>query len=256
MEQTFTWIKQLAITHWIAVIFLGNFIAYGISIGTCIFANRFFSHRKFEWAINPVTSQDIILSVIAVILNSMIGVIGWVLWRNDLIKISFPSTMRSIFDTVVLLFCMDFAMYIFHRAAHLRVVYPSVHATHHSHISTNPISLFVLNPAEVLGFGGLLILLMMTIPFSGISIIAYLTFNLIFGTMGHLTTEPLPSNAFSFKAMRLLGTSTFHALHHQHPNSNFGFYTTIWDRIFGTLDPEYDERILGSKSFETSSPEA
>ncbi|WP_368662351.1 hypothetical protein [Zobellia laminariae] len=27
----------------------------------------------------------------------------------------------------------------------------------------------------------------------------------------------------------------FHKTHHQQANSNFGFYTVIWDRIFGTF---------------------
>jgi lathosterol oxidase len=42
--------------------------------------------------------------------------------------------------------------------------------------------------------------------------------------------------------LRLLGTSTFHAEHHEHRQFNFGFCTLIWDKLFGTLDPEYESR--------------
>lgn len=35
--------------------------------------------------------------------------------------------------------------------------------------------------------------------------------------------------------LRHVGTSTFHAGHHQDAGHNFGFYTLVWDRLFGTL---------------------
>lgn len=38
----------------------------------------------------------------------------------------------------------------------------------------------------------------------------------------------------------LLGASTFLAEHHEDPGFNFGFYTLLWDKLFGTLDPEYE----------------
>ena len=41
----------------------------------------------------------------------------------------------------------------------------------------------------------------------------------------------------------MIGTSTFHARHHQTPTSNYGFYTALWDRLFGTLDPSYAKRF-------------
>ena len=36
-------------------------------------------------------------------------------------------------------------------------------------------------------------------------------------------------------ALRLIGSSTFHANHHQDGDVNFGFYTNLWDRLFRTL---------------------
>ena len=39
--------------------------------------------------------------------------------------------------------------------------------------------------------------------------------------------------------LRDIGGSTFHARHHQDLRCNFGFYTLIWDRLFGTLRKDY-----------------
>jgi sterol desaturase/sphingolipid hydroxylase (fatty acid hydroxylase superfamily) len=32
-------------------------------------------------------------------------------------------------------------------------------------------------------------------------------------------------------------------MHHQYFKGNYGLYTLIWDRLFGTLRPDYDERF-------------
>ena len=34
--------------------------------------------------------------------------------------------------------------------------------------------------------------------------------------------------------LRHIGSTTFHADHDQDRNVNFGFYTDVWDRLFGT----------------------
>ena len=39
---------------------------------------------------------------------------------------------------------------------------------------------------------------------------------------------------------------SFHAQHHAEPTHNFGFYTLLWDRLFGTLHPEYEARFKSS----------
>jgi sterol desaturase/sphingolipid hydroxylase (fatty acid hydroxylase superfamily) len=43
--------------------------------------------------------------------------------------------------------------------------------------------------------------------------------------------------------LRSIGTSTFHARHHQEPTSNFGFYTSIWDELFRSLNRAYRDRF-------------
>ena len=137
-------------------------------------------------------------------------------------------------------------MYSLHWLVHARWIYPLVHRTHHTHESTNPLSLFVLNPFEVLGFGGLLVGALMIFPLSATAVGGYLTLNLVFGTVGHAGVEPLPDRWMRHPALRFLGTSTFHAQHHADPRHNFGFYTVIWDRLFGTIHPGYEERVFGT----------
>jgi sterol desaturase/sphingolipid hydroxylase (fatty acid hydroxylase superfamily) len=140
---------------------------------------------------------------------------------------------------------MDFAMYLTHRIAHDPWLYKKIHATHHTHQATNPISLFVLNPLEVLGFGSLMLSVLIAIPLSGTAVLVYLTLNVLFGTLGHAGVEPFPRSWARWILVRQIGTSTFHAEHHLQPRTNYGFYTVIWDRLFGTLHPRYDAAIAG-----------
>ena len=41
-----------------------------------------------------------------------------------------------------------------------------------------------------------------------------------------------------------MNSATAHNLHHRAFRSNFGLYTLIWDRLFGTIDPRYDAGLL------------
>ena len=100
----------------------------------------------------------------------------------------------------------------------------------------NAISLFVLSPFEVLGFGGLMTAVMTLVPLSGAAVLIYLALKILFGTLGHAGVEPFPESWRRRPLLREIGSSSFHAGHHRTPTNNFGFYTLIWDRLFGTLE--------------------
>lgn len=121
-------------------------------------------------------------------------------------------------------------MYIFHCLVHHPFIYKILHRKHHEHKSTNFLSLFVLHPFETLGFGLMMISVFMLYDFSIFSITIYLFINLIWGTIGHLNREFFPK----WMEQLFLGTTKFHNQHHLNEQRNFGFYTSIWDRIFGT----------------------
>jgi sterol desaturase/sphingolipid hydroxylase (fatty acid hydroxylase superfamily) len=64
------------------------------------------------------------------------------------------------------------------------------------------------------------------------AVVIYLSLNVLFGIVGHLGFEPLA--AYKSGWIRYLGTSDFHHAHHRDIHGNFGFYTSLWDRLFGT----------------------
>ncbi|WP_196954697.1 sterol desaturase family protein [Hymenobacter guriensis] len=183
---------------------------------------------------HPVSRQEMWLAACTLLLNTCITYAGFWLWQQGLILIRTDVSYRFILDFLVLFLGMDLAMYVFHYLIHHSVLYRWVHGLHHHYTSPQPIDLFVLHPIETVGFGGLWLLLMYVYPASFAAIVAYLTVNVLFGVLGHCGVEPFPASWARHPLLKHLGSSGFHFQHHQHDTYNFGFYTSLWDRLFGT----------------------
>ena len=226
-----------------AFFLVANVLLFAGSVAICWWLGRRFQSRRIFAESEPVRWLDVLAASGAIICNAGISVVGWWLWIKDYILLKPGGVMAGVGDCLCMLLFMDFGMYGLHRFVHQPWIFPLFHRFHHRHEKTNPISLFVLHPIEVIGFGALMIGFLAVYPMSPGGLIAYLTLNVLWGTLGHSGVEPFPKGTPTFWGIRLLGTSTFHAEHHEHQNFNFGFYTLIWDQLFGTLDPEYKARF-------------
>lgn len=227
---------------WVAAVWslLENILIFAVCIAVGEWLIRRYANHAVTEPAPPLTLAEVLLAFSCVLLNAAVTIIGIALWRLELIHVDFGvNPLRILVDTVILFFAMDLLMYVFHRMAHHRLLYRLIHSTHHQYENPRPLTLFALNPFEVLGFGGLWLLLLMIYPANWLSIIIYLTLNIVFGLVGHLGVEPMPNNWIRLPMTRYISTSTFHAEHHQDGGYNFGFYTLIWDRLFGTLSPDY-----------------
>ncbi|MEO8607890.1 MAG: sterol desaturase family protein [Chloroflexota bacterium] len=230
-----------SIAFWMLV---ENTLIFIVTLVIGHFAVKIFKTHAITQPPPPISRIEVILAISCVLLNSLITWIGAVLWRAGVIQLRpAGSFLNVLLDFVVLFFAMDFAMYVFHRVAHLPILYPLIHDTHHRFENPRPLTLFVLNPFETLGFGALWLLVIVIYPSSFIGMIVYVTLNVAFGLMGHLGVEPFPRRWLELPVIRYISTSTFHAEHHQDRHHNYGFYTVIWDRLFGTLSPDYTDEF-------------
>ena len=218
-------------TAWLLAINVAMFVL-SLAVGEVLV--RLFRGRPVTPAPDPLEGREILWAAVCVLLNGGVAVAGWFLWKVGVIRVRPGSGWRVALDVFVLLLAMDFLMYVFHRIAHARWLFPLVHRTHHLYDRPRPLNLFVLNPAEVLGFGALWLILLSVYTATWPGILTYLALNLAFGTLGHLGVEPFPRSWARLPILRHVGSSTFHADHHQDGRVNFGFYTDVWDRLFGT----------------------
>lgn len=184
-----------------------------------------YAYTRREWLICGMTN----------VLNTVVTYAGFWLWKDGLIVIRVEPSWKILTDFLLLFFSMDFLMYLFHFLIHKTMLYQLIHRLHHEATDPKPMDLFILHPVETLSFGGMWLVLLLLLPFNWYAILIYLTVNLVFGLIGHLGMEPLPIRWQDSWVMRGLGSSTFHHDHHRDVDHNFGFYTTIWDILFGTL---------------------
>ncbi|MFJ9517513.1 sterol desaturase family protein [Kitasatospora sp. NPDC101801] len=201
---------------------------------------RRFGQRRVTPPPGPVSPLERVLMATAVVLNAGVGVAGWLLWRAGWIRLSTDSGPWALAELLLLTLLMDALMYGGHWLAHRRRLYRLVHETHHRFPEPGPATLFVLHPLEALGFGGTWLAVLCLWGMSVTAVGGYVVVNLVFGLLGHLGVEPFPARVRRWRLFRWVALPTFHAGHHADPGVNLGFYTTAWDRLFGTVDPGYD----------------
>ena len=213
----------------------GLMFAIAVLLGAaCV---RLFRDKPVSSPPDQLAPAEIALAGTCVVLNSLVMWFGWLAFRAGvLVVLADASALRVVGDALWLLLVMDFAMYLTHRLAHHPLAFRYVHGVHHRYERVRPLTLFALHPLEVLGFGGLWISVLLIHDCSLGGLLLYLSLNTAFGVVGHTGVEPVPSWLRALPIIDRIGSSTFHARHHLAPRTNFGFYTNVWDRLFGTLE--------------------
>lgn len=223
------------------VLLIENLIIFGLALWIGHWLKRRYADRPVAGTPKATDAVEISLVVLTLLLNTAVTVAGLWLWRRGIVQFREDTGWRAWLDVLILIAVMDFAMYFLHRIAHVKWIFPLLHSTHHRYENPRPLTLFALNPAETVSFGLLWLLVISVYDASWLGMSVYLALNVAFGTIGHLGVEPFPDQVTRAPFLRYLSTSTFHAQHHQSLNHNYGFYTLIWDRLFGTLAPRYEE---------------
>ncbi|OQP64269.1 fatty acid hydroxylase [Niastella vici] len=197
---------------------------------------RYIQRRLSAQGVTPVAAsrKEWFICAGTNVLNTVVTYAGYWLWKQGFITISYEISWTIVTHLLLLLMAMDLLMFLFHYLIHKTFLYKAIHGLHHQAIHPKPMDLFILHPVETVCFGALWLVLLVIFPFNICAIILYLTLNLAFGLTGHLGIEPLPAAIRQWPVLRYLGTSTFHHDHHEHVGYNFGFYTNLWDRLFGT----------------------
>ena len=242
MQEILARTRQLDLGSAAVAALVVNVLLFAVMLALGELITRTWRSRPVVTPPPAITRFELVIAGVTVVLNSVVMFVGWFLFRHGTLAVDgSASVLRWLRDALVLVLVMDLAMYVLHRLAHHPLAFRWVHGIHHRYDQPRPLTLFVLHPLEVLGFGGLWIVVLCVVPSSLGGMLLYLSVNSVFGMFGHVGVEPMPDAVPTWPVLRRLGTSTFHARHHQSPNGNFGFYTGVWDALFGTLDRTYRE---------------
>lgn len=130
-----------------------------------------------------------------------------------------------------LLFLMfsDCIIYFIHRGLHHRLIYKHVHKPHHSFINTTPYAAFAFHPLDGYLQGTSYQIFVFLFPlqcgvhFLSLVIVSMWTINI--------------HDRVAFRIPGINGAG-HHKIHHTTFRSNYGQYTTLWDKLCGTFrDP-------------------
>jgi sterol desaturase/sphingolipid hydroxylase (fatty acid hydroxylase superfamily) len=133
----------------------------------------------------------------------------------------------------------DLYFYWAHRFMHLPGVFERVHKVHHLSTNPSPLSAFAFHPVEAMIEASAIVVIAVLMPIHPLALIAVGLYSIVTNVMGHAGYELLPRGLADHRLLGWLNTATSHNQHHRTFGYNFGLYTLIWDRLFGTLHPQY-----------------
>jgi sterol desaturase/sphingolipid hydroxylase (fatty acid hydroxylase superfamily) len=160
--------------------------------------------------------------------------------QDSMISLLLPKESQSglniLTDFLILFVVHDFYFYWMHRAIHSKKLFKRIHYVHHRSIMTTPFTSFSFHPSEALLESIFFpIILLIGYEWEIIAIAVFLFTTKLINIIGHLGYDFFHDKITNIPILNLINTATIHDHHHIYLNKNFGLYTTIWDRIFGTF---------------------
>ncbi|GAA4222762.1 sterol desaturase family protein [Sagittula sp. NFXS13] len=146
-----------------------------------------------------------------------------------------------IFSILLMMFLRDTMFYWEHRMMHTPKLYPHLHHVHHLSFKVTPLSGLSIHPLEALVASVIpYTLILFLVPKHPTAYLIFVWTDAAVAVVTHLGYETFPRGFARHRVGRWIGTATAHEAHHTKPGCNFGLYFLFWDRLMGTLDPEYE----------------
>lgn len=140
----------------------------------------------------------------------------------------------------LMLLMHDTYFYWVHRLMHNQWLFRKVHLVHHKSTNPSPWAAYAFHPLEAVIESLIFVIFLFSIPVHPIHLTWFFVFSLVYNVYGHLGFEIYPKGFNKHWLGKWLNTSVCHNMHHQYFKGNYGLYFTIWDRLMGTLRPDYD----------------
>lgn len=142
----------------------------------------------------------------------------------------------------------DAWFYFAHRLLHTRAFY-RFHIDHHRSVAPTAWSNDSIGIVDTAISQGFYAVIVFVVPIPSLILVANRIFDHINGTFGHAGFEYFASPTARYPSPMLC--TTYHDQHHAHFKYNYSNYFSLWDRVLGTVAPDYDQRV---RQVEQSAP--
>jgi sterol desaturase/sphingolipid hydroxylase (fatty acid hydroxylase superfamily) len=137
----------------------------------------------------------------------------------------------------------DAYFYFTHRLFHHPLLFRWLHQGHHRSRYPTPWTSFAFDPLEAIIQSLFLVGIVFVIPLHFITLIAVLVTMTVWAVVNHLGIDRLPlSFPHDWLGRWFIGPA-HHSIHHLKYTVHYGLYFTFWDKLLGTSDPNYEEKI-------------
>jgi sterol desaturase/sphingolipid hydroxylase (fatty acid hydroxylase superfamily) len=147
------------------------------------------------------------------------------------------------FSIVLMMLVRDALFYAFHRAMHHHRVFRFAHRAHHLSTRPDPWTAYAVHPLEsLLDVVVTFVVILFFVPKHPLAYLIFLWIDAAYAVYGHMGVEIYPRGFSRHWLGRWINTSVAHNHHHASARHNYGYYFLIWDRLLGSIDPDYDRR--------------
>lgn len=220
----------------------------GFLIFYVIFRRRFFFKKiQQKFPANNDYFRELGYSLLTMLIFSSV-----IVFLNSPTIVIYTTRYQSIdeygwfyyFSVFPILFIMhDLYFYIMHRIMHHPSLFKYIHLVHHKSTNPSPWAAYAFHPLEAIIEQGIVVIFYFTLPIHISHLAIFFLFSIVYNVYGHLGYELYPKGFNKTKIGRWINTSVNHNQHHQYFKGNYGLYTLIWDRIFGTIRKDYDAQF-------------
>lgn len=227
------------------IIIFGFFVVAGLCV--LLFRDALLARKiqpgSFKWSNVRVELRRglfnlVITTITITVMISWLKEAGWIRFQAS------PASVWVIAGEYLLsFFLFDAYFYWAHRMMHKEPYYTWVHKMHHLSTAPVPITSWSMNPIEgvIEGLFTPLFLVLCTIHAETVQFIV--PTSILMGLYVHSGFEILPRWWNRSWLTKWFISASFHDEHHHYFTGNFGGYTTIWDRLCGTMRKTYERNF-------------
>jgi sterol desaturase/sphingolipid hydroxylase (fatty acid hydroxylase superfamily) len=224
-------------------------LVYAVTLGimavtgfTVMALNRRHPERRIQTRRSSRTpAQDIKASLAPLATTSLCLSIGLFAqyegWAPAPWRMSWWSIPVSIAALIVL---QDAWFYWTHRLLHTRRLY-RFHKQHHLNTAPSILASDDSTVVDTLFAHTFYALVVFVVPVPALILVIHRVVDQVSGMIGHAGFEHFASP--SARAPWPMICTVFHDQHHQFFVANYGIYTSMWDRLCGTVHPSYDDEV-------------